>query len=300
MNTIRCACLALAWIVVSIQLCSSATAAVIGYTVWSYEADVNPEFRLYEINMNTGAATDLGVVAAFDPEGMAFVGNQLYAMATGVGNWELWNITTCPGTWIGNIKSQGLDAGLDYHPVRKKLYAIFGSLPRSYLVEIDPVSGIATSIGSADGKYGDGLAINKDGQAFASDFVGDNDGQPDGLYSVNLDTGEMDFIGDFLLGDVNLQSGLAFDSDDALWAITSIGDVYAIDTTTGRATWISQVNTLNGGRNGEFQGLAIPKTNEIPEPSMLTVAGGMLLCGMIGLRYTQKHGRPRRSRREAR
>ena len=56
----------------------SAIAGPIGFSVSSEGDD-----HLYQIDLLTGFATDLGQVRVSDAEGLAFVGSQLYAIGTG-------------------------------------------------------------------------------------------------------------------------------------------------------------------------------------------------------------------------
>jgi hypothetical protein len=56
------------------------------------------------------------------------------------------------------------------------------------------------------------------------------------------------FIGPFNAGSFSLQAGASFDSQGTLWAVTSDGGIWTIDTTTGAATSVATIAT--GGWEG--------------------------------------------------
>jgi hypothetical protein len=244
-------------------------ADIIGYSVRA-----NEDNHLYRINMNTGAAADLGYVDFLDCEGMAFVGSHLLVVGGEIE--ELWNITTPPGTKIGNTGNRnGLDAGMDYDYTRGKLFNLQGDSTRSYLYQLNPLTGAATFVGqSATNFRGNALAINNAGKAFAADFLFNKK-----LYSVNLDTGGMTLVGSLSVCTPNIRSGLSFDQSGTLWALTDEGKIYTINTTTGKATYQRRV-TLNGSPIDQFEAFAIP----VPEPStfvMLAGLGVIFICGTL-------------------
>lgn len=246
--------------------------AAIGYSVRS-----NADHHLYRIDLNTGAAVDLGQIGFNDAEGLAFAGSSLYAIGGYYG--EFWNITTPPGSLVGYPGyRRGQDAGLDYNAVTGTMYNINSDSDGSWLYTIDLATGAATYVGQSS-IFADGLAINSAGVAYASDFI-----FSDSLYRVNLISGELTLVGG--LGfDANLQSGMGFDNSGRLWALTHDGVIYSMNTSTGAATQVANV-TLGGVRIGGFEGLActggeqvIP---ELPAPMLASLAG------LVGLAWKRR------------
>jgi hypothetical protein len=262
--------LALAFAFVASLLATNARADVIGYSVAS-----NFDDHLYAINLNTGAAVDLGLVGLDDAEGLAFAGSTLYAIGGTVP--EFWDITTPPGFLVGGTGPRdGIDAGLSFNTANGTMYNIQGGGgDTSTLYTIALGSGAATLVGSS-GDYSDGLGIDSAGNAYGSDAIFD-----DGLFSVDLSDGSLTFIGGFGLGDISQQSGLSFDDTGVLWMILGDGSIYTVDTGTGLATFSASV-TVRGGAISGFEGLAIPVSGRaVPEPSSLALAGcGLLACGL--------------------
>lgn len=244
--------------------------APIGYSI----SDSNG--NLYAFNMLTGAAVDLGNIPYGAPpagpddeiEGLGFVGNQLYGVSeANYGEGSFWNVTTPPGTQIGLTGArEGTEAGADYNTVDGKYYNVQADDQavgpnKSWLYSIDVATGVSTFIG-ADPIYVDGLAINNDGVAYASDFR-----LTDSLYTVNLATGALTLVGPFGIGDVTFDSGLGFDPAGNLWGLTENGDIYSINTATGAATYQATLNAADViGLEGDFEGLAV-----IPEPASLAL-----------------------------
>ena len=76
----------------------------------------------------------------------------------------------------------------------------------------------------------DGLAILPDGTAYGTDWI-----FSDSLYEVALGSGTATLVGSLGLGDVSAQSGLAF-LGGTLYAITTGGQIYTINTSTGAAS----------------------------------------------------------------
>ncbi|UCG56654.1 MAG: hypothetical protein JSU70_17540 [Phycisphaerales bacterium] len=227
-----------------------------------YAVQSNGDDHLYSIDLATGATTDLGRVGLGDAEGLAFVGTTLYAIGGTVH--EFWNITTPPGSKVGDTGARdGIDAGLDYDPTSGKMYNIQGSSGGSPLYEINIATGAATLVGS-DNSFGDGLAIGAGGLAYTVDGI-----FADSLYSVNLSTGALTLVGPLGLGDISDQFGLSFDPvSGTLYGLSSAGGIYTFNTGTGAATLVA--STLSG-----CEGLAIPGRAVIPAP-------GAVLLGSIG------------------
>lgn len=263
----------------------SAIAGPIGFSVSSKGND-----HLYQIDLLTGVATDLGFVGppkGSDFEGLAFVGSQLYAIGTGtVFDHQLWNITDPLLSFqVGytGIEGQGVDAGLDYDARTGTLYAYEGSNEYGALYSIDPATGVAKNIDPNTGvavpigqnnQFADGLAIDQTGQAFVIDSIFSNS-----LYRLDLSDGAVSRVGSLGLTATS-NFGLSFDKSGVLWGLNNLGEIYQISTVTGAATHTAYV-TLKGTetRLTGFEGLAI-----IPEPTFLA----LFVIGLAGLGFTQR------------
>lgn len=263
-------------------LCGLASASVgpepIGYSV---RADVDD--HLYSIDLNTGVATDLGLVGCNDIQGLAFVGSTLYGIGGTVH--EFWDITTTPGSMIGATGTRsGMDAGLGYDPTTGKMYNIQRDA-NAYLYEVNLGTGAATFIGSHTGLTAgpDGLAIDNTGVAYAID------GATGSLYTVNLATGGLTLVGTSSLP--YAECGASFDSGGTLWGIFDDGGIYTFDTGTGASTFVS--TTLDG-----FEGLAILPgiPHVIPDVPLGTVMAGVAMIfafiAYAGTRHTHVFRRP--------
>ncbi|MGI8924694.1 MAG: hypothetical protein ACR2HJ_11785 [Fimbriimonadales bacterium] len=137
---------------ISALAASALTGDVIGYSI-----NTNANDHLWEINLNTGVATDLGKVAFSDGEGLTFddSGN-LYTI--GGGTDEFWDITVLPGSMIGMTGDRdGSGAGLEFH--NGTIYNLNGAEGISSLYTIDVGTGAATLVGSST-IFGDNLAID--------------------------------------------------------------------------------------------------------------------------------------------
>lgn len=255
----------------------------IGYSVRS---DVDD--HLYSIDLNTGVATDLGLVGCNDVQGLAFVGSTLYGMGGTVD--EFWDITTPPGSKIGDTGSRsGIDAGLDYNPITGKMYNIQRAHTYCDLYEVNLATGAATLIGSHSGDMPDGLAIDNTGAAYAIDGVYGK------LYTLNLATGALTLVGPSSVP--FSECGASFDSGGTLWGIFDNGEIYTVDTGTGASTLISSV-TLAGTPISGFEGLAILMCipHVIPDVPLGTVMAGVAMIfafiAYAGTRRTHVFRRP--------
>lgn len=232
-----------------------------GPTLYSVRSNGND--HLYSIDAATGVATDMGLLSFGDAEGLAFIGNNLYAIGGSID--QLWNVSSAPGTLVGATGPRNnFDAGLDYNSANGKLYNYNGSGGSGSLYTIDPSTGAATLVGS-NGQFLDGLAIDVAGHAFGIDGIFSN-----ALYSVDLATGAATQIGGLGFSP-NEQFGLTF-ADGILYGLNSAGRLYSFNTTTGAGTFL--VNTTCGGQAcGQWEGLAAPQAATVPEPGSLALLG---------------------------
>lgn len=230
-----------------------------GYSVASFNN------HLYRINLSTGVATDIGAIAFFDAQGLAFAEGRLYAIG-GFAD-AFWDITTPPGLRIGPalFRVSGA-AGLDYDRVTGTMYNIQGYALGSQLYRIDLSTSLATFVGQSP-IFADNLAIDANGRAFAADTVFTN-----ALYEVDLKTGALTLVGSLGITGRFL-AGASFDDAGTFWLLREDGAIFSVDTTSGQASFISQVFGA-----GAFRGLAIPNAI-IPEPG----SASLLLFGAVAL-----------------
>lgn len=245
-----------------------------------YSVQSNGNDRLYRIDAATGVATDLGQLPFEDAEGLAFVGNALYAIGGTLE--EFWTISTPPGTMTGETGPRdGGDAGLDVDPVSGRLYNLNGSSAegRSWLYTIDPATGAATLVGRND-VYADGLAIDAGGRAYAIDAI-----RTGALYAIDLGTGAASLIGSLGLAGVTAQFGLTF-AEGILYALGSSGGLYSVDPATGAATFVADT-TCGGVPCFGWEGLAARTTVAVAEPGVLALLG----LGFGGIAAARRRGR---------
>lgn len=256
-----------------------ASAQTFGYSISNSGPLAN---HLFQIELTTGVSADLGLVNFWDAEGMAATGSTL--LAIGGSESELWDVTAPPGALIGATGfREGLDAGLAVDPTTGYAYNINGGFGGSILYRVNPLSGSTSEIGSSS-IYADSLGINSLGEAFALDVFNTNS-----LYRVNLSTGNLALVGALNVAGLDFdQTGADFDALDRLWVIDDDGLIFQVNTATGAATQIAQT-TLNGSPVTGFEGLAIVKTNNIPEPGTLALLGLPLLPYLIVARSRRRN-----------
>ncbi len=256
----------------ALTFAASAHAGPVGYSVRS-----NVDNRMLQIDLATGIAVDLGIISFSDAEGISFgPDDNLYAIG-GTTN-ELWNITSAPGVLVGPTGTRvGIDAGLGMDPITGRMFNLNGSPGQSGLYQVNISTGATTLIGTGD-QFGDNIAIDNTGVAYAIDGI-----FTDALYRVDLSTGAFTLVGSLGLGDTNVQFGSSFDSETGiLWALSSNGQIFNVNTGTGIATYVANVKIGILPVDG-FEGLAI-KNVPVPEPSSIALLVSGLGLALIARR----------------
>jgi len=248
-----------------IGLTLAATCAFAGVDIIGYSIQSNGNQHLYRINFTSGIATDLGLVNFADGEGVAMNGaGTIYAVGGTVN--ELWDVTTPPGSLIGATGAMsGIDAGMD--SFGGSLYAASANFGSTELYSVDPNTGLASSIGVGQ-YFGDNLAIDNAGNAFAADWI-----FTDSLYTVDLATGAGTLVGTLNVGDPSQQAGSDFGVDGNLYMFLGNGDWYTVDTGTGAATLGGTIQLVTGGPLTACEGLAM---NPVPEPGTFVVVAAAI------------------------
>jgi hypothetical protein len=165
----------------------------------------------------------------------------------------------------------GGDAGLDVY--NGTLYNLNGERGaaaadrHTYLYRLDDDSH-CTLLGTMDAAYADNIAFAPDGTAYAMDWYYD-----DALYTVDLGTGELSWVGS--LGSVGTGrfAGSGF-YNGTLYAMLDDGAFYTVNTTTGAATYVGALRTPGGA---PWEHLVGAMAVYVPEP------GSLLLFGLAGL-----------------
>ncbi len=125
-------------------------------------------------------------------------------------------------------------------------YASTGLTDGGRILTIEPATGAGTLVGATGLTAAPGLAINSQGEIFATDAT-DNTG----LYRIDATTGIALFVANTGLLFVD---AIAFGSNDLLYGINSNNDLYIIDAATGETSLI--------GPTGDFmQGMAFDPTD---------------------------------------
>jgi len=188
---------------------------------------------LYTVDPATAVTSEVGVVGAFDIEGMAFNSHDGYLYgSTGFDN-VLVRIDpfTGEGVAVGEYGTSLEIDGLAF--VGEVLY---GVNERGRLYTIDTLTGYATFVGSLGWPFGwdeVGLASTPEGVIYGVDMVSDC------LFTVDPVTGTGSFVGTFGLGNVSMNA-LAYDPvSESLIGIDLLTQLmYAIDPANGDASLI--------------------------------------------------------------
>ena len=168
---------------------------------------------------------------------------------TGVGN--LYNVdpATCTVTTIGAMGAS--ITGLAQAP-DGTLYATESTgYNDSRLLQIDPLSGVATPVGVLNDSGGTFVHGSMPDAMFVGSTLYAWTEESDDLTTVNTATGEVTVIGNSGVGTSG--SGLATDSSGVTWLIPSSDSLYTVDRGTGLATL--QV-ALSGDVQGNIDAMA--------------------------------------------
>jgi hypothetical protein len=192
--------------------------------------------------------------------GLTTVKGQVIAIAENGGFYKGLN---SPVTLFKNTGTQLV--GLGYNPQNDTLYSFRQSQDDTtgtqgrQLVKINLSSGGTTRIGGIQAQAVDGLTINANGKAYASDGLVSN-----ALYSVNLNTGQLSLVGSFQLT-LGQHTGLEFDptTANALYLLAETGKLYRVNVTSGRLTphCDTRLQSKAGETSAKFEGLTIVNTN---------------------------------------
>ncbi len=174
------------------------------------------------------------------------------------------DIATGAGTVVGPTGFNWNFRTVVVNPVDDVLYGASDN-PIGGVYTINKTTGVATHVagfsGSTQLDQMTAMAINAQGQAFITDI------QDTSLFSVNLQTGVLTFIGN-IGGSGDWFTDLAFDAAGVLWGPRQNGGVYTIDTTTAVPTF-----RFNGAYTGiVFVGGAPPCYPDCNAVGGLTIA----------------------------
>ena len=227
--------------------------------------------RMYEVDLQIGAMTDLGEWIECDIEALEFVGDRLIASSetSTTTSGGFFDYSVSPGVSIGTLaRRSGVDHDLALDPTTDVLYALHGAelfdTSASWLYTISQDTWLPTLVGSDRSVFTDSIAINRRGEAFAIDSVFEQR-----LYSVDLATGDLSSIATidipFCCGVSGLNAAIDFDdqNDDLLWMViggtrSNFSRVFTIDVASGETTFIANLDPVIPGRNGfDVDSLAI-------------------------------------------
>ena len=217
--------------------------------------DINGPYTLAPILTTTNPTWFAG---DFDDSGTLYVLDQ--------NSLSLLTVDTATGadTTVGpltNLNAGHTVTGLAWNADNSTMYALSTDGTDSTVYSVDISTGTLTVIGNTGTTLGIWLAIDSMGNAFAADL-------DDNLYSIDLGTGAGTVVGP--LGfDINFAQDADFDPDtDVLYAGLYLGgganEWASIDTTTGAATSLGQVNANCAELSVvAIEGVVAPPTNDL-------------------------------------
>lgn len=228
---------------------------------------VDSSRALYELDMLTGAKTQIGTVTsnAGTTGGLAYdrVNDIVYLTSTSLDSLFTLDLATGTATLIGHYGDSAVVMhGLEYDDSTGKLYGM-SSHNTGTFYEINKFTGLATQIGPVTGTLSfQNLGYNSDTDVMYLTTGGRSGGITDALHIIDRTTGLVTDIGP-LLGPTN-PNGLAYNwNTGTMYLIDNSTDfLYTINLATGAATAVGSTGT------GNLLGLAY-----IPEPATFAILG---------------------------
>jgi uncharacterized protein DUF6923 len=203
---------------------------------------VDSSRTLYEINVATGAKTQIATVSANagTPGGLAVgAGNVVYLTSTSNDSLFTLNVASGSATLVGAYGDSAIVMhGLEYVPETSTLFGV--SSHNNGLYNINTTTGAATLIGTS------GLtSFTNLGWSSATDVMYATNSGTDSLYTMNLATGAATLVGP-LTGPTN-PNGLAFDFNNSIMFMVdnNTDTFYSLNLATGAATAIGSTGTGN-------------------------------------------------------
>jgi hypothetical protein len=261
------------------------------YVLYGTEIDND---RLFTVNLTTGLATSVGVLAGSQIEGIAF--NPDNGTFFGVDNSNTTlieiDISSDPVIWsLAQTLPYGNYSNIDRNPISGAYYTFHGD---KSLYIIDPLTGATTQVGPPTSVAMESLSFDSSGRLFGIGFApAPSDGI---LYEIDVLTGA-------ILSSVEITSGLvnpAFDGSLAInpgtgvfYTVATIeGGLYELNPFTGLATRVGSTG-LRNVRSLDFAVLEqTPPPAPVPEPATFLLLG----TGAAALVASRRRSRSKRGR----
>lgn len=240
---------------------------------------VDSSRALYEIDMATGAKTQIGTVSANagTTGGLAYdrVNNVMYLTSTSLDSLFTLDINTGAATLVGAYGDASIVMhGLEWDSSTNTLYGASGVAANNNLYTLNTSTGAATLVGNIGLGAFNNLGYNSDTNVMYLTQTG-----TDSLYTIDRASAVPTLIGPLGAGSTN-PHGLAYNFDnDTMYLIDSSADnLYTLNLATGAATLVGSTGT------GNLLGLAY--VNPVPEPATLAALG----LGVVAILKRRKKG----------